>query len=104
MSCGSWCVYYASRGVSGACHSCSYYIDTKRPRFGLGKVDPFKLAEGLTRKKEEERRDKIPLLSDCSNCGKHSLFYDKIHDKFECLDKDCDGSKGLTRLNTPAEY
>jgi hypothetical protein len=55
------------------------------PGFELGKVDIFKLAEGLKNKKEQERRQAIPRLSNCPYCHEHSLFYNSKDDCFECL-------------------
>ena len=53
MSCGSWCVYYKSKGVTSACTNCSDYINMRKPKFELGKVDIFKLADGLSKRKAE---------------------------------------------------
>jgi len=90
MSCGNWCVYYSSRGNTSACSVCSDYEGGQNSRFDLGTIDPFKLAEGLARKKEEERRNKIPQLTSCIICLRVSLFYNKINDNFECLNQECE--------------
>lgn len=88
MSCGSWCVYFRDKGP--VCHTCPDQLGRHTvPRTMLGTVDPFKLAEGLARKKEQQRREGIPTLSDCPQCSKPALFYDKIHDGYECLNLDC---------------
>jgi hypothetical protein len=89
MECGSWCVYYTSKGVSGACTSCSAYINEGKPRFESGGMNVFELANKLSQKREQERRNKIPQLSDCPNCHKHASFYNIINDKFECLAIEC---------------
>ncbi|KKM87910.1 hypothetical protein LCGC14_1264110 [marine sediment metagenome] len=52
-------------------------------------IDPFRLAKGLAHKKEQRRREDILMLSDCPQCLKPSLFYDKIHDGYECLNIVC---------------
>lgn len=89
MSCGSWCVYYRDK-PNGICSNCPSYENGVRPKADwLPSIDPFKLADELAKKQEKDRRNKIPLLSNCPRCGKHSLFYDRIHDKYECLNKDC---------------
>ena len=88
MGCGSWCVYFENK-VIDICKSCSEYEGGVSPRFELGKVDPFKLAIGLAEKREKERRGKIPRLSDCPICHEHSLFYNLVDDKFECLNQKC---------------
>ena len=56
------------------------------------KIDPFRLAKMLAEKQEKERRSKIPKLSDCPNCHKHSLFYNSVDDAFECLNPKCQTS------------
>ena len=80
MECGSWCGYY----------------DSKRPmklvriaERGKGNPDMFELFQKLAIKREEERRNKIPRLSDCPICRKHALFYNQINDSFECLALEC---------------
>ena len=36
-----------------------------------------------------------PLLSDCPGCGRHSLFYNKYSDSYECLEIErCGFTKG----------
>jgi len=89
MGCGAWCVYYRDRGKTSACTNCSNYIYNSKPKSSLGPVDPFRLAKLLKEKKEKERRDKIPRLSDCPRCLKPSLFYNSIDDTFECLNLEC---------------
>lgn len=93
MSCGAWCVYFTSRGVSSACAGCSFYEVTNKPSLFIDEIDPFKMAIMLKIKKamkeEMERRSKIPQLSNCPQCLKHSLFYNNIADQFECLNLQC---------------
>ncbi len=93
MSCGSWCVYYRDRDTAAICKHCSNYEGPRaRARVELGKIDPFRLAKMLAEKQEKERRSKIPKLSDCPNCHKHSLFYNSVDDAFECLNPKCQTS------------
>ncbi len=87
VSCGNWCVYFEGKGI--ACHTCPERLGRTTPRNTLGTVDPFRLAKGLARKKEQQRREGIPILSNCPQCHKPSLFYDKIHDCYECLNIVC---------------
>ncbi len=87
LGCGSWCVYFRDKG--SVCHTCPNWLGYPTPRNTLGIVDPFKLAEGLARKKEQQRREAIPTLDVCPQCDKSSLFYDRIHDHFECLNLEC---------------
>ncbi len=90
MECGSWCVYYTSRGVSGACTNCSAYVNNDvKPRFEFGRMNVFELAQKLAEKREQERRNQIPQLSSCPNCHKLALFYDAIGDNFSCLVIEC---------------
>lgn len=94
MGCGTWCVYYTSRGVSSACIACSYYCDEyyssrSKPTSDPGKVDAFKLARLLKEKAESKRRAAVPRLSDCPTCHEHSLYYDLIGDSFSCLNLKC---------------
>jgi hypothetical protein len=85
----------------GVCKFCGYTPQIN-PRFELGKVDIFELAEGLKKKeqekeqnkflknlgeKEQERRKSIPRISDCPYCHENSLYYNPINDRFECLNK-----------------
>lgn len=91
MGCGSWCVYYRDRdklAKGGVCTNCSDY-EGKRARFDLGKIDIFRLGKLLREKQEKEKRGKIPKLSDCPYCYEHSLFYNLVDDKFECLNLKC---------------
>jgi hypothetical protein len=85
--------------ISGVCQICNYSSATK-PRFELGNIDIFKMADGLAKKKKEDllkaekdRRDKIPMLSICSFCQQKSLFYNHIEDKYECLNLKCIGKQ-----------
>jgi hypothetical protein len=88
MDCGSWCVYYTSKGSSGACKNCSAYVNDK-PQSAFGEVNPFELAKMLARKRETEYRKLIPQLSDCPKCYKHALFYNISDDSFTCLAIEC---------------
>lgn len=103
MACGSWCVYYTSRYTTSKehCVYCEEYINNKS-HFELGKVDIFELAKGLKNKKEQERRKAIPNISTCPYCQEKSLFYDSIHDRFECLNakKPCPKYKNPILTNT----
>ena len=65
-----------------------------RPRRPLEDIDPFKLAKAMARKREDDRRREIPRLSNCSNCGQHSLYYDMYSDTFECLNPNCQKGRG----------
>jgi len=95
-------------GEFGICKNCGYMPKTGS-RFEIEKVDIFDLAkalkekeqekeaeeayltspEYLEKKKERERRLAIPRLSYCPYCHKHSLFYNSVDDRFECLNKLC---------------
>lgn len=91
-SCGGY--VFDSNGRCKYCHVVPP-DEGNKPRVELGKVDIFKLAAGLAKKKEDGRRSNIPLLSDCPGCGRHSLFYNKYSDSYECLEvKQC----GYTRV------
>jgi hypothetical protein len=89
MECGSWCVYFVSKGISGACANCSAYTHDKKPSSMFGEVNPFELAEKLAQKRETDRRKLIPQLSDCPKCYKHALFYNILDDGFTCLAIEC---------------
>jgi hypothetical protein len=89
MECGSWCVYYVSKGVSGACKNCSAYHDDTEHKSTFGGVNPFELAKLLAQKREMDRRKLIPQLSDCPKCRKHALFYNINDDSFSCLAIEC---------------
>ena len=80
MKCGSWCGYYDSKAPDETCKDC---------RTSAGNADMFELFRKLAIKREEERRNKIPQLSDCPICLKHALFYNQINDSFECLALEC---------------
>ncbi len=80
MECGSWCGYYDSKAPDETCKDC---------RVSAGNTDLFELFRKLAIKREEERRNKIPRLSDCPICRKHALFYNQINDNFECLALEC---------------
>jgi hypothetical protein len=55
-------------------------------RIEFGEINPFELAKKLEQKRENERKDKIPQLSDCPYCHTpKALFYDKITYNFYCF-------------------
>jgi hypothetical protein len=87
--CGSWCVYYTSKGISGACKNCSAYVHDNKPKSELNEVDPFELAKLIAQKRESDRRKAIPQLSDCPRCLRRALFYNIIDDSFTCLSVEC---------------
>ena len=70
------------------CLHCGY-SPSATPKFSLGKVDIWKLAEGLKAKEETKRRNSIPKLSSCPHCKERSLFYNLLDDRFECLNHKC---------------
>lgn len=92
-----WCAYRDKRNTN-VCRHCSFN-ETTTPRFGLGKVDIFELAEGLRRKQQgavsrsptpAERGVKQPVeLGMCPQCGEASLFYNSSTEKHECLNVRC---------------
>jgi hypothetical protein len=63
--------------------------DKKPDTFESSGVNPFKLAEGLDKKRETDRRKTIPQLSDCPKCYKRALFYNILDDSFTCLAIEC---------------
>jgi len=63
--------------------------DKKPDTFESSGVNPFKLAEGLAKKRETDRRKAIPQLSDCPKCYKRALFYNILDDSFTCLAIEC---------------
>jgi hypothetical protein len=65
---------------------CAYNSNPIRPRPDIGKVDIFKLADGLSKKKKEQD---IPSLSPCPWCSQHSLHYEIRTDSFTCLNREC---------------
>lgn len=80
MECGSWCGYYDSKAPDETCEDC---------RASAGNGDMFELFRKLAIKREEERRNRIPRLSNCPICRKHALFYNQTNDGFECLALEC---------------
>jgi len=97
MSCGTWCVYYKDRGKTSACFRCSDYISNKA-RFELGKVDIFKLAEGLA-EKEKRTKEQDKIIGDatqekheinlgiCPHCGERSWWLNPYTHKHECMNR-----------------
>lgn len=88
---------------NGKCTNCGHVPNTGKPRFDMGNVDIFELAKGLERKKEENRRAKIPTLNNCPFCKIRSLFYDRISDLFECMNQTC-GKHKIQFKNGFTEY
>ncbi|MFC1900361.1 hypothetical protein ACFLYN_02090 [Chloroflexota bacterium] len=91
------CVYRDKKNPD-ICKSCSRN-ETIQARFEFGKVDIFKLAEGLKKKHQEqsnkkpepEKNNKEPpiKLGICPHCGHPSLFYNHRSKKSECLNREC---------------
>jgi hypothetical protein len=90
LRCGKWCVYFKDRDINSICKYCSDGVVNNVPHKNWNdKIDPFEMAKALVGKRENERRSAIPLLSDCPDCQKHSLFYNIYEDQFECMNKVC---------------
>ncbi|QYY58448.1 hypothetical protein [Dehalococcoides mccartyi] len=100
-----WCVYRDKRNPD-TCMNCSHNVGSVNPKFELGKVDIFKLAEGLKKKHQEEQNQKKPELNlkehttirsvnfgECPFCGKLSLFYNESNKKHECANLECKSKK-----------
>ena len=95
-----WCVYRDKRNPD-ICKNCSHNIDGGKSTFELGKVDIFKLAEGLKKKRQEQinkKQEPVPeensaeqsvKLGKCPYCGKISLFFNEMNKKHECLNLEC---------------
>jgi hypothetical protein len=87
MECES-CAYRDKENPEICKEICGYY-----PPHHLGKIDISELATKLRDKETEEaieaRKRRIPQLSDCPNCERHSLFFDSVHYQFECLNTEC---------------
>lgn len=90
MEC-EWCVY-RDKGYPEICKYCRYN-ETTKPRQDLERIDIFELARGLHSKEVQEGvqaiKGKIPELSNCPKCERYSLFFDSIHNQFECLNRGC---------------
>ena len=80
MECGSWCGYYDSKAPDETCKDC---------RASARNAEMFELARKLAVKREDDRRNRIPRLSNCPICRQHALFYNQINDSFECLALEC---------------
>jgi hypothetical protein len=65
---------------------CPYNIYRTKPSQDTGKVDIFKLAAGLSKKKKEQD---IPRLSHYLWCSQRSLHYELRTDTFTCLNREC---------------
>jgi hypothetical protein len=90
MRCDTGCLYFKVKGRNSACYGCTEYVNDKQPgSFESSGVNPLKLAEGLAKKRETDRRKTIPQLSDCPKCYKRALFYNIIDDSFTCLAIEC---------------
>jgi hypothetical protein len=76
------------------CQSCGYRLPVQTPRLPhhtLSNRDIEKLHELVLKETLGKIKQSIPRLSDCRlYCHKHSLFYDFIHDQFECLNPNCE--------------
>lgn len=78
----------------GICLYCGNNMQPSQPRrdAGLGKVDIFKLAEGLAEKEKggtpltEKRENKLEI---CPECLEQSLWYNQRDKKYECMNKKC---------------
>ena len=100
-----WCVYRDKRNPD-ICKNCSHNTGSAQPKFELGKVDIFKLAEGLKKKQTEQnnkRPESVPeenkpeqpiTLGTCPFCGKISLFYNEGSKQHECLNLECKCFRG----------
>ncbi len=100
-----WCVYRDKRNPD-ICKNCSHNTGGAQPKFELGKVDIFKLAEGLKKKREEQnnkRPEPVPeenetrqptTLGTCPFCGKISLSYNEVSKQHECLNLECKRFRG----------
>jgi len=90
MGC-EWCVF-RDKKYPEICKYCRYNERTQ-PRRDLEKIDIFELAKGLHNKEVQEGiqavKGRIPQLSDCPECERGSLFFDSIHNQFECLNREC---------------
>jgi hypothetical protein len=102
------CCVYRDKKNPDICKNCSH--NTAKPKFELHPVDPFKLAEGLKRKRQEqnnkqsepkpENTAKQPVkLDTCPQCDKISLFYNEANNKHECLNLECKSRKGNLFIN-----
>ncbi len=107
MECGSWCVYYTSRGVSSVCKHCSAGMTDSRSPFGSEHVNIFELATGLQKRKQGEIKPKVrpasktppqPITLDiCPNCGSKSFFNNMLEMKTECLNINCTPTPNIFR-------
>jgi len=99
-----WCVY-RDKNNPDICKNCSYN-GNPQPKFELGKVDIFKLAEGLKQKRQEQNNKppeseqeghikNQPNLIKCPYCGKIFLFFNEANKKHECLNLECKSRKLL---------
>jgi hypothetical protein len=73
----------------GICLFCDYNMNPIKPTQDVGKVDIFKLAHGLSKKKREQEGLVIPRLSGCLWCLEHSLHYELKDDTFTCVNPKC---------------
>jgi len=89
MECGSWCGYYDSKKPDETCKDCQASIVEDKFSTDFVNTDIFELVRKLAIKREDDRRNRIPRLSDCPICRKHALFYNQINDSFECLALEC---------------
>jgi hypothetical protein len=99
-----WCVYRDKRNPD-VCLNCSQNAVIVKHRFEFEKVDVFKLAEGLKKKKQEQNSKKSELkqgietaktpveLGKCPLCGETSFFYNETKKIHECLNNGCRSKK-----------
>jgi len=91
------CVYRDKRNPN-MCRYCAFNEPTVF-RFEPGKVDPFRLAEGLRRKQQGSvSKGPVPAIGNmkrhvelamCSRCGQASLFRNSRTGEHECLNLKC---------------
>lgn len=102
MGCGPSCVYYKNRGTTSACTNCRFFVDGTRPRFELGKVDIFKLAEGLQKREQQNNKQKEKIdnasvtarkddavIEICPLCGEKSAWRNPQNKILECMNIRC---------------
>lgn len=88
------CVY-RDKNNPEICKNCSLndLTETSMPRRDLERLNIFDMAKKLRGKETHEGiqavKSKIPSLSNCPKCEEHSLYFDPIHNQFECLNKKC---------------
>lgn len=74
------------------CLNCGQNMNPKKPRKDLGKVDSSKLANGLAKRRKDDKPEELrkgSKLETCPRCGLQTLWYNKQAKKFECLNPYC---------------